>query len=57
MLIALNKKLASRDLLSFWVLKIPFKSKTVENSQTERVNKHHQQIKIRLRIFKGATKL
>ena len=57
MLIALNKKLASRDLLSFWVLKIPFKNKTVENAQTERVNKHYQQIKIRLRIFKGATKL
>ena len=36
---ALNKKHASRELLSFWVLKIPFTKENVEHSHTERVVK------------------
>ena len=45
MAIALNKKHASRELLSFWVLKIVFikENENVEHSQTERAKKLYQQ--------------
>ena len=44
MTIALNKKHASRELLSFSVLKIPFIKENVKHSQTERAKKRYQQI-------------
>ena len=37
--IVLDKKYASRELLSFRVLKIPFTKENVEHSQTERATK------------------
>ena len=47
-----EKKHASKEHLSMWVLKFPFIKKNVEHSQTERVKKRYQQ-KILLRTFKG----
>ena len=41
---ALNKKHASRDLRSIWVLKNPFIKKNVEHSQAEIVKNWFQEI-------------
>ena len=40
--IALNKKHASRELLSFYILKISFLKENVEHSQSERLKKRYQ---------------